>query len=167
MGKINNKPAIDDPVVNGIRNAIEHRAAWFYLLLDEAGKSGADIEKIGRAAIHRCGCIHGREKIKKNIKAADDLQEFLKVFADETGRKVFEMEVIENTENELYLDFHYCPLVSAWQKIGAKEDDIALLCDIAMDGDRGIVSEFEKYRFNLEGAIAKGDPVCKIRIEKK
>lgn len=166
MNKIVNKPGIDDSVVNGIRSAIEHRATWFYLLLKEAEKAGSDMEKVGRPAIYQCGCIHGKAKLAA-CKDKNDMREFMKVFADETVQKVFEMELTENTADKLSIDFHYCPLVSAWQKLGAKEEEIQLLCDIAMDGDRGIVSEFENFRFCLEGTIAEGKDVCKIRIDKE
>lgn len=166
MSKIVNKPTIEEPVVNGIRNAIEHRAVWFSLLLSEAEKNGSDMENVGRAAIYQCGCLHGRQKLER-CGDAGDLREFMKVFADETTRKVFEMELIQNTEDALFIDFHYCPLVAAWQKLGVSEEEIPLLCDIAMDGDRGIISQFESYRFTLDGTIAEGKPVCKIRISKE
>ena len=166
MSKIVNTPVIDEPVINGIRNAIEHRATWFYLLLNEAEKNGADIEKTGRNAIFQCGCFHGRQKLQ-SCKDGNDLREFMKVFADETGQKVFEMETIHNTEDELSIDFHYCPLVAAWQKFGVSEDRMPLLCDIAMEGDRGIISQFSSYKFILDGTIAEGNPVCKIRISKE
>jgi hypothetical protein len=164
--KIVNQPAIDDPVVNGIRNAIEHRAAWFYLLLSEAEKNGADIENTGRPAIYQCGCFHGKQKFE-NCRDASDLREFMEVFADETVRKVFEMEMIQSTNDKLFIDFHYCPLVAAWQKLGVSTDMLPLLCDIAMEGDRGIVSQFRGYSFQLDGTIAEGEPVCKIRISKE
>ena len=166
MSKIINKSTIDDPMVNGIRNAIEHRATWYYLLLKEAQKAGSDMEKIGRSAIYQCGCFHGKDKLRK-CKDKNDLREFMKVFADETVQKVFEMELTENTKDKLSIDFHYCPLVSAWQKLGVREEEIPLLCDIAMDGDRGIISEFENYKFRLEGTIAEGNDICKIRIDKE
>lgn len=167
MIKIFNEPSIDQPDVNGIRNAIEHRATWFYLILDEVRKNGLNMEKIGRAAINNCGCFHGSEKMLKNCRDINDMKEFFKVFADETVQKVFEMEILESTENILSLDFHYCPLVAAWKKLGVPEEDISILCDIAMDGDRGIVSQFEGYIFNLESSIASGGTVCKIRIDKE
>ena len=166
MNNIVNKPVIDEPIVTAVRNAIEHRAIWYQLLLEEAKKNGADSEKIGRAAIYQCGCFHGREKLE-NCADPEDLREFLKVFADETTQKVFEMEIVKCTETCLSIDFHYCPLVAAWMKSGVEENDIPLLCDIAMDGDRGIISQFESYRFGLESTIANGDAVCKIRISKE
>lgn len=166
MSKIQNKTTIDEPIINAIRSAIEHRATWFSLLLDEVKKDGPDMEKIGRAAVFKCGCFHGLQKLENCIDA-EDMREFLKVFADDTVQKVFEMEVVQNTEDQLSIDFHYCPLVAAWQKLGVSEEDLPLLCDIAMEGDRGIISEFPSYQFQLNGTIAEGDSVCRIRISKE
>lgn len=167
MSKIVNKPTNMENKVVALRKAIEHRATWMYYLLDEAKKAGCDMEKIGRAAVYRCGCFHGENKFKKTVTDSDDLREFLKVFADGTGQKIFDMEIVENDEHKLYVDFHYCPLVEAWQKLGVPDEELPLLCDIAMEGDRGIVSKFDGYIFDLESVIAKGEPVCKIRINKK
>ena len=163
---IQNTPEVQDEKTELVRSAIEHRATWFYLLLDEARKRGLDIEDVGRAAIYRCGCFHGLQKLE-NCKDPADLREFSKVFADDTYHKVFQMEIKDNTESKLDVDFHYCPLVAAWIKAGASEKDIPTLCDIAMDGDRGVVSKFEGYNFKLDGTIADGDSTCKIRINKK
>ena len=166
MSEIINVPSItDDEKVNLVRGAIEHRATWFYLLLDEARKQGLDMEKVGRAAITRCGKFHGEGKIGQHCADHNDLREFLKPFADETGQKVFEMEIKECTQEKLYIDFHYCPLVAAWTKLGASDEDIALMCDIAMDGDRGICSMFDGFTFNLGKVIAKNEGICEIRID--
>ena len=166
MTEMNNTPTIvDDEKTNLVRGAIEHRAAWFYLLLDEARKAGLDMEEVGRKAITRCGRFHGEGKIGQHCADPGDLREFLRPFADETGQKVFEMEIRECTKEKLYIDFHYCPLVASWKKLGASDEDIALLCDIAMDGDRGICSMFEGYRFSLGKVIAKGEGICEIRID--
>ena len=165
MKSIINEPVIvNDEKTTLVRNAIEHRATWFYLLLEEIRKRGMDMEDIGRSAIYECGCFHGMERILKNCENPENLRSFLKVFADETGQKVFEMEIVENTKDKLYIDFHYCPLVSAWQKLGVEVEDIPLLCDIAMDGDRGICSKMDGYEFNLGKVIAQGDGICEIRI---
>lgn len=164
---INNPSIVNDEKTTLVRNAIEHRATWFYLLLKEVKERGLDFEEVGRAAIYKCGCFHGIEKMMKNCKDPADLREFLKVFADETGQKVFEMEILENDEDKLYIDFHYCPLVAAWKKLGAADEEIPLLCDIAMDGDRGICSKFDGYEFKLGKVIAKGEGICEIRIDKK
>ena len=56
--------------------------------------------------------------------------------------------------------------MAAWKKLGLPEEELPELCDIAMDGDRGIISTFDQFTFNLGKTIAKGDDVCEIRIDK-
>jgi len=117
MSKITNEPKNDEQIVVEVRNAIEHRATWMYLLLDEARKRGLDWDDFARAAITRMGCIHGKN-FQSMVNDKSSLKEFSEVFGVGTGRKVFEMDVLEADEEKYYLDFHYCPLVSAWQKLG-------------------------------------------------
>jgi hypothetical protein len=166
MTKIQNEPTIDEQIVVEVRDAIEHRATWMYLLMDEARKQGLDWDEFARNAISRTGCIHGA-KFREMLEDKDSMEEFASVFAVGTGRKVFEMEVLEEDEEKYYLDFHYCPLVKAWQKLGLPDDEIEHLCDIAMDGDRGIGSQFPAFEFTLGETIAQGHPVCQIRFDKK
>lgn len=148
--------------VKDLRGAIEHRATWFYNMINEARKSGiADekVEEFARKAIFNCGCFHG-----KTVQAqTDDLKVFGDAFANENVVDIFEMDV-KNDGKELAIDFGYCPLVNAWKKLTNDDKDIALLCDIAMDGDRGIINEYEFFEFELGKTIAKGDNICEVRI---
>jgi hypothetical protein len=146
-----------------LRNAIEHRATWFYLLLDEAEQAGVDWEKIGRQAIFRCGCFHGHSKFTPTA----DLREFAIEFANENVKKIFEMDIKEMSDDRFYVEFNYCPLVTAWLKQTKDEKKIEMLCDIAMDGDRGIINEFPSFEFRLGDTIAKGGKVCGVEIVKK
>lgn len=159
---IRNVSTINDKHTEDMRGAIEHRATWFYLLLDEAEKSGAAWEELGRKAIGRCGVFHGSNKFTKT----EDLQAFSKEFANELVQKIFEMDIVECTEDKFVVEFHYCPLVAAWLKLTDDEAKVDKLCDIAMDGDRGIVSEFPKFTFDLQESIAEGGEVCRIVITK-
>lgn len=160
---ITNKPTKSDPVTDKLRNAFEHRALWMYLLMDEARKQGLDWDDFARKAILRCGKMHGEGKFH----AESDLEKFSGAFANEDVVKVFEMDVQEASDKKLYIEFHYCPLLSAWQKAGASDEDCAKLCDIAMDGDRGIVEACPSFKFHLGDTIAKGGGCCQITIEKK
>ncbi len=159
---IRNIPTVNEPHTNDMRSALEHRATWFYLLLDEAEKAGADWEAIARRAITRCGVMHGQGKFTKT----DDLKTFGKEFANDLYSKIFEMDVKENTAKTFQVVFHYCPHVAAWQKLTKDEKRIEKLCDIAMDGDRGILSAFPKFTFELGDTIAKGGKGCTITITK-
>ncbi len=160
---IKNEATLSEPHVNDMRAAIEHRATWMYLLMDEARKGGLDWDDFARKAVLRCGRFHGDCKFSKT----DDLQAFGKEFANEMVKKIFEMDVVELSEDRFVVEFHYCPLVSGWKKQNADDKDIEQLCDIAMDGDRGIVETFPAFNFELQDTIAKGDKVCRIIITKK
>ncbi len=166
MSKVINQPAINEVHINDLRNAYEHRATWFYFLLDEARKRGLEWKDFAREAVFRCGCYHG-SNFENKISCKSSLLEFSRLFVNELSKKVFEMEIEACDEDRLYINFHYCPLVSAWQKQGCSEEDMAELCDIAMDGDRGIASRFNDFTFRIDGTIAEGCPMCKIRFNKK
>ena len=158
---VNNPSKTEDTRINDLRSAFEHRATWFALLIDEARKQGLDTD-FARNAIRKCGCFHANTKYPKT----DSIQEFAKVFANDNVVNIFEMDVKEASEEKLYIEFHYCPLVEAWKKLGYSDDDIVLFCDIAMDGDRGIAAEYDPFEFHLGRTIAKGDPFCEITFQK-
>jgi len=53
------------------------------------------------------------------------------------------------------------------QKLTGDEQKIAKLCDMPMDGDRGVISTFPRFEFELGHTIAQGGPCCQITIRKK
>ncbi|SPF31929.1 conserved hypothetical protein [Candidatus Desulfosporosinus infrequens] len=166
MTVITNKSTITDENILNIRNAIEHRATWMSLMMDEARNSGLDWDNFARKAIFRTGCFHGKDVALKCTNLSD-LKEFADIFADEAGKKIFERNITELSDDKLSIEFHYCPLVSAWIKQGFSDEDIAQLCDIAMEGDRGIVNSFPAFQFELGKTIAQGNPVCELNFIKK
>ena len=152
-------------LVKEVRKAIEHRATWMYYLLKEAQNKGLDWDDFARKAITQTGAWHGQQKREK-LENPSSLEEFSNNFAAGTSRDVFEMEIVEQDDQHYYLNFHYCPLVSAWRKLGATQEEIEHLCDIAMDGDRGIAGQFPEFTFRLGRTIAQGHPLCEIRFDK-
>lgn len=165
MSKINNEPKnTENVLVNEVRAAIEHRATWMSLILEQADRKDVDFEAIGRAAINATGCFHGNN-IKEKL-ADESMQEFQKTFLHDLGQQLFEMEIIACDDDKLEVEFHYCPLVSAWQKQGFSNERIELLCDMAMDGDRGI-AEANDLGFKLGKTIAQGYDVCEVNFYKK
>ncbi len=164
---IKNDPTVaDNEKVNINRKAIEHRATWMGLMFDEARKAGLDAEALCRRAVKRCGLMHG-EGFLAVCDGDSDLQKFAdRVFLSDPGKTTFEMEPLEVTADDVKVDFHYCALVSAWKKLGFDDETIALLCDIAMDGDRGI-AEGMGFGFTLGGTIAQGCETCEVHFHKK
>ena len=116
MSKIVNEARIKNKLIVRIRELLEHRAFWLYLLVDEAEKRGLDPEEFASAAITRCGISQGIDLQKKS--GTKSLKGLRKTLFTRAARWVFEMDLVENTDDTLYLDFHYCPLVKAWQKAG-------------------------------------------------
>lgn len=63
------------------------------------------------AAISRCGISQGTGLVKQG--GTKSLKGLKKALFTKAARWAFEMDVVESTDNTLYLDFHYCPLVKA------------------------------------------------------
>ena len=108
MSKIVNEARIKNKLIVRIRELLEHRAFWLYLLVDEAEKRGLDPEEFASAAITRCGISQGTDLQKKS--GTKSLKGLRKTLFTRAARWVFEMDLVENTDDTLYLDFHYCPL---------------------------------------------------------
>ncbi|MEG1687066.1 MAG: L-2-amino-thiazoline-4-carboxylic acid hydrolase [Angelakisella sp.] len=162
--KVKNEAKLKNPVLQAIREQLEHRALWLYLLCDEAGKKGLTWEDFGKAATKRCGLWQGAGLVKKG--GTQSLTGLKKTLFSKPAQWVFEMKIKECTDDKLSIDFHYCPLVKAWQRQGCTDEEIATLCDIAMCGDRGIAESYGCV-LDLPKTIAKGDDVCEIRFRRE
>ena len=163
MSKITNVPKRNNFVLKAVRETLEHRATWLYLLLKEGEKKGVKWEDIGYPAIKECGNIHGKKLI--DLSGTSSLKGLKKKLFTIPAQMVFDMKILESTDNKLSIDFGYCPLVAAWQKLGCTDEEIERLCDIAMEGDRGIAESFGG-KMELGGTIAKGDKKCQIKFIK-
>jgi hypothetical protein len=163
MSKIKNHPEHTNKIIMAIRGTLEHRAAWLYLLLDEAEKRGLTTEAFAKAAILRCGCFQGDHLVAEA--GTKSLRGLRKTLFTLPARMVFEMKILTCTDDRLDIDFHYCPLVAAWQSHGATDEQIVRLCDIAMQGDRGIAGSFG-CELELGETIAKGYSRCEIRFRR-
>lgn len=166
MCMINQPKNTDNLVINKLRNAIIHRGLWMGLILKEAKEKGLDWEAIGRDAVFQTGCVHG-DGIKSRMDVPDSLVSFGNTFFTDDVRKIFEIEVPEITEDVLRLEYGHCPLVTAWQSVGIEGEFLDKLCDIAMCGDRGIESRFDKFQFELGKTIAQGNKVCEVSFFRK
>ena len=164
MSIVKNEPKYKNGLLQAIRAQLEHRAHWLYLLCDEAGKRGLDWKEFGYPAIRRCGLSQGEGLVKKG--GTDSLKGLRKTLFTKPAQLVFEMKIQRCDDDHLDIDFHYCPLVKAWQKQGCSDEEICRLCDHAMCGDRGIAESFG-CQLELPKTIAKGDGVCQIRFVRK
>jgi len=165
MSKIKNTANPVDEIVQVNRAQIEHRATWMGLIYDEMVKAGVDAEAIVRKAIKRCGVIHG-ENIKKRCADPNNCADFKTAFLSDLVINTFDMRSIKADNDSLSVEFNYCALITAWQKLGFDDKTCDLLCDMAMEGDRGI-AEVMGLELDLSETIAKGDcPCCKLLFHK-
>ena len=67
MSRIVNEAKVKNPLIVGIREQLEHRALWMYLLCDEAEKHGLKAEEFAPDAIKRCGLYQGANLVKRNV----------------------------------------------------------------------------------------------------
>jgi hypothetical protein len=163
MSNIKNYPKNKNKIIQAIRGLLAHRATWLYLLLDEAEKRGINTEDFAKSAVMRCGCFQGDQLIAKA--GTRSLKGLKKILFTMPARMVFEMKILACMDDRLDIDFHYCPLVAAWQSHGVADEQIAKLCDIAMEGDRGIAKSFG-CELVLGETIAKGYSKCEIRFKR-
>lgn len=164
MSIVKNEASIKNPIIAAVREQLEHRATWLYLLCDEAGKKGLTWEDFANPAVRRCGLYQGSGLVKKG--GTQSLKGLKKTLFTLPARWVFEIKVGQCTDDAMDLDFHYCPLVKAWQKQGCTDEEISRLCDIAMCGDHAIA---ESYGCDLllPQTIARGADTCQLRFRRK
>ena len=162
---IKNEPKYKNGLLMAIREQLEHRALWMYLLCDEAKKKGLAPEEYAPNAIKRCGLYQGAGLVEKGGKGKS-LKGLKKALFGKAAQLVFEMKILRCDDDHLDIDFHYCPLVKAWQKQGCTDEEIRLLCDHAMCGDRGIAESFG-CQLDLPKTIANGDGKCEIRFVRR
>jgi hypothetical protein len=163
MSNIKNHPQHNNKIIKAVRSTLEHRAAWLYLILDESAKNGVNSENFAKSAVRRCGCFQGKQLSEDA--GTTSLKGLKKKLFSLPARMVFEMKILACTDDRLDIDFHFCPLVASWQKQGASDEEIEELCDIAMEGDRGIAGSFG-CKLELGKTIAKGDNMCEIRFRR-
>lgn len=108
----------------------------------------------------RCGLFQGAELVAKGG-GTNSLKSLKKGLFGKPAQMVFEMDVKDVQDDRFELEFHYCPLVKAWQKQGCADEEISNLCDWAMCGDRGI-GEAYGCELDLPKTIARGDDVCHL-----
>lgn len=160
-----NEPKHTDFTTISCRGAVEHRATWMALIYEAAKNHGADAELICREAIRKCGNIHGENLYKPHCADPGNAADFGKAFFHEQGSKNMEITVLESAPDHLVAEFKQCPLVQAWEKLGYEGKELELLCDIAMDGDRGI-AEAMGLTLDITKTIAAGDGCCHLHFHK-
>ncbi|MCK8824761.1 L-2-amino-thiazoline-4-carboxylic acid hydrolase [Fuchsiella alkaliacetigena] len=150
-----------EKTVQYLRDAIADRATWFYLLIEEMEKEGYPPEKIARRAVFNFGCLKAEK-----MKYTTELKTFIEEFTASPGQEVFAMEVKELNPQKAVLEFEHCPLVKAWQDLGCTVEETDYLCEWAVEGDYGVISQFPSFELEIESRIGAGAECCRLIITK-
>ena len=102
---IKNEPKIKNPLIVAIREQLEHRALWMYLLQDEAKKKGLDASEYAPQAIKRCGLYQG-SNLRQKAGGGESLKGLKKTLFTKPAQWVFEMDVKQCNDDHLDIDFH-------------------------------------------------------------
>jgi len=146
-------------MIDKVRAAIKDRAAWFALLYRAFREAypEEEVERLARKAIFEFG----------RLKAGKDPADFsprawVEKHVAKGSSLVFDSDV-EISEEGAVQRMKFCALVEAWKEMGCTPGEIALFCDIAMEGDRGRAAA-HGVRMELEERIGRGDLFCNLKI---
>ncbi|MDC0693243.1 L-2-amino-thiazoline-4-carboxylic acid hydrolase [Klebsiella pasteurii] len=167
MTPISSEPAhnaatLNDEVTLALRAITEKRAATIGYLLDES-RQRQIADDFAREAIRHYGRDLGY-KIRAQMENERDLQEFAGLFTRGLESQVYEMEPVSIGRAEFIVLFHYCPYVNCWQQQGRGASEIAMLCDICMEGDHALTDAFSGLHLEVQTALARGDAACRLRF---
>ena len=116
-----------------VRNAIKDRALWLLYIYRSLSRSlpRETVEKHLREAIREFGHYKARKD------GADFSSRKWIDGHDTKGSKVVFDSLLVRGDGVNEQQMGFCPLVEIWKEEGCTAEELQLLCDIAMEGDRG------------------------------
>jgi hypothetical protein len=141
-----------------------NRALLYHLILDELraelGPQRAE-ELLGRAIYRR-----GAQKAARYARFAPwDLAGLRDAFVGDLpdGGALFAPEVVRCDEGGLDVKFHACPLKQAWLDAGLPPGEVAALCRVAAQVDRGLF-EAAGFAFDADTYQPGGEGCCHLHV---
>ncbi|MAG98873.1 MAG: L-2-amino-thiazoline-4-carboxylic acid hydrolase [Alphaproteobacteria bacterium] len=142
-----------------VRAAVKDRAAWLLYLYRAFSDvlPPEEVEKRLRQGVREFGHLKGRRD-----GAGFTSRQWIDGHENKGSKLVFDSKLVRgNGTNEQQMGF--CPLVELWRDEGCTPEETLLLCDIAMEGDRGR-AEAHGMDMELEQTLAAGDACCRLII---
>jgi predicted ArsR family transcriptional regulator len=160
-------PASEDTLRNELRDAFRNRAHLYRVLLDElTGELGA---ARAEAALIRAVERRGREVAAALFAdtPADPhavARRFLQASPD--GGDLYPHDVAESAD-AVTITVHHCPLKEAWTSAALPHAEIATLCRIAGEFDRGLFEAAGVGFQNSTWTAARGGGCCRITLTRR
>lgn len=148
--------------IEKVRAAIKDRAIYLALLFRSYSKvlPAKEAQRCAREAIFE----FGRIKAQKDP-SPFSAEKWVEGHVDKGSSEVFASQILINKENCVQ-QMTVCPLVEAWRELGCDQQEIELLCEIAMEGDHGRAA-FHGVSLEITHTLAKGDAFCRLVLKDK
>jgi hypothetical protein len=147
-------------LVQKVRAAIGDRALYLALLVRSFSTAlpKAEVERLARKAIHEFGEFKGKADQQTMTP-----KKWVTLFDEGDGADLFAGQIVLG-EAQCEQQMTYCPLMAAWKELGCSDAEMDLLCDIAMEVDRGR-ADFHKIPYEINERLAKGDSFCRLVLK--
>ena len=145
-------------------DSFANRAMLYHLILEELQKeigAARAEELLGRAIAQR-----GAQKASRYAAFAPrDLEGLKAAFVGDLPDcgAMIAPEVVRCDAEALDIKFHRCPLKQAWLDAGLSEEEVARLCRIAGQVDRGLF-ETAGFRFHADTYQPGGEGCCYLHV---
>lgn len=151
-----------DVVVEKVREAIKDRALYLALLYRSFSQAlpPDQVEKLAREAIYEYGRLKGQRDGGKITP-----EEWVDRHVSKGSGAVFESRIVKE-KDRCEQQMTYCPLLEAWKELGCSQEEIDLLCDIAMEVDRGR-ADYHGIPLAISERMGKGHPSCRLVLRKR
>ncbi len=148
-------------LVQKVRAAIKDRALYLAVLYRSFSKAlpAEQAEKLAREAIFE----YGRNRGSKDAGTMTPEKWVDHHMAKGSGA-VFESRITKG-DGYCLQEMTFCPLMEAWRELGCSADEMDLLCDIAMEVDRGRAA-YHGITVEMPMRIGKGDSHCRLVLRK-
>lgn len=143
--------------LEAVRGANGTRAQWFHLMLEEAKRRGVDPDEFCKATIYAFGVERG----KKYAVCEGNPGKMAEMLYNSNGQDVFEMELVEKTDERGLLRFHHCPLAATWKSMGLSSEEVEELCRLACYSDYAR-ADSANVNLDFDSRIGAGDEVCDL-----
>lgn len=151
--------AAQDVWVPKVRAAVMDRGLWLLYIYRSLCKAlpHDEVVKHLRAAIREFGHYKGRKD-----GPGFSSRKWIDGHETKGSKAVFDSLLVRG-EGVHEQQMGCCPLVDIWKQEGCTQEELELLCDIAMEGDRGR-AEAHGMDMALEQTIARGDKRCRLIV---
>lgn len=159
--KIVNESACTNPAAISFRITSMRYTKRNYLLAKVAKEHGVDIKPFSDEVQHISSTQSARA-YRSYLKDPTDVGEYVgSMFNQPNALDSYDIELVELSHDRAVVEFHYCPLVKAWQECGASLEEIGDLCLSAMHGDEIMAAEMG-FDLDIQKTIGCGHDCCRM-----